>query len=204
MFNLRSKEPIQNNRGPKQEIKNPYKKKLDEYKLNDDGTYTGKFTQNINSKRNKKQARRETENIMKMIERGENAKAFAEGNKGSLFGSTKDIGKSGTTSSYSWSNDPGAEINKKEVLNALKKHGGVEVKDGIVTPTNTRKVSKTINAKQYEILEAAANQVQKRINEKNAAKTAQNDKNQKSLATIEARKQALLEAKKQKLTNKNK
>jgi hypothetical protein len=66
------------------------------------------------------------------------------------------------------------------------------------------KCLKQINAKQYEILEAAANQVQKRINEKNAAKTAQNDKNQKSLATIEARKQALLEAKKQKLTNKNK
>jgi hypothetical protein len=66
---------------------------------------------------------------------------------------------------------------------------------------STRTESKTINSKQYEMLEAAASQFQKRIDEKNAAKTAQNDKNQKSLATIEARKQALLEAKKQKLTN---
>ena len=81
MFNLRSKEPIQNNRGPKQEIKNPYKKKLDEYKLNDDGTYTGEFAQNINTKRNKKQARRETENIMELAARGENAIAYAEGDK---------------------------------------------------------------------------------------------------------------------------
>ena len=158
-------------------IVNPYKKKLEGYELNEDGTtYTGYFAQNINASRNTSQAKAETKNIMKMIVRGENAKAFAEGNKGSLFGSTKDIGRSGTTSSYSWSNNPSAKVNEKEVLNALKTHGGVEVNDGIVTPTNTRKVSKTINAKQYGVLEAAANQFQKRIDEKNAAKTAQNDK----------------------------
>ena len=193
-FKLRS----QNEPSPAKQknIVNPYKKKLEKYKSNEDGTYTGDFAQNINASRNTSQAKAETKNIMKMIERGENAKAFAEGNKGSLFGSTKSVGESGTTSSYSWSNNPSAEINEKEVLNALKKHGGVEVKDGTVTPTNTRKVSKTINAKQYKTLEATANQFQKRINEKTAAKTAQNDKNQKRLAIIEARKQ--------KLTNKNK
>jgi hypothetical protein len=201
-FKLRSQD--EPSPAKQEDIVNPYKKKLDEYKLNDDGTYTGYFAQNINASRNTSQAKAQTKNIMKMIERGENAKAFAEGNKGGLFGSTKHIGKSRTTSSYSWSNNPSAKVNEKEVLNALKTHGGVDVTDNIVTPTNTRKVSKTINAKQHKMLEAKANQFQKIIDEKTAARTARNDKNQKSLATIEARKQALLEAKKQKLTNKNK
>jgi hypothetical protein len=177
-FKLRSQDepsPVK-----QEDIVNPYKKKLDEYKLNDDGTtYTGDFAQNINASRNTSQAKAETKNIMKMIARGENAKSFAEGNKGSLFGSTKDIGKSGTTPSYSWSNNPSAKVNEKEVLNALKTHGGVEVTDNIVTPTNTRKVSKTINAKQHKMLEAKANQFQKRIDEKNAAKIALSAKKQK-------------------------
>ena len=185
-------------------IVNPYKKKLEKYKSNEDGTYTGEFAQNINPKRNKKQARRETENIMGMLGRGENATAYAEGNKGGLFSSTKSQGGSGTVSLYSWSNNPDAVVDKKEVKKALRKSGSVEVKDGIVTPKSTRTESHTINSKQYGMLEAAANQFQKRIDEKTSAKTAQNDKNQKRIATIEARKQALLEAKKQKLTDKNK
>jgi hypothetical protein len=177
-FKLRSQDepsPVK-----QEDIVNPYKKKLDEYKLNDDGTtYTGDFAQNINASRNTSQAKAETKNIMKMIARGENATAYAEGNKGGLFSSTKNQGGSGTASLYSWSNNPGAEINKKEVLNALKKHGGVEVKDGIVTPTNTRTESQTINSKQYGMLEAKANQFQKRIDEKNAAKIALSAKKQK-------------------------
>jgi hypothetical protein len=149
-FKLRSQD--EPSPAKQEDIVNPYKKKLDEYKLNDDGTYTGYFAQNINASRNTSQAKAQTKNIMKMIERGENAKAFAEGNKGGLFGSTKHIGKSRTTSSYSWSNNPSAKVNEKEVLNALKTHGGVDVTDNIVTPTNTRKVSKTINAEQYKLL----------------------------------------------------
>jgi hypothetical protein len=179
MFNLRSKEPIQNNRGPKQEIKNPYKKKLEKYKSNEDGTYTGEFAQNINPKRNKKQARRETENIMELAARGENAIAYAEGDKGGLFSSTKSQGGSGTASLYSWSNNPDAVVDKKEVKKALGKSGGIEVKDGIVTPKSTRTESQTINSKQYGMLEAKANQFQKRIDEKNAAKIALSAKKQK-------------------------
>ena len=53
------------------------------------------------------------------------------------------------------------------------------MKDGIVTPTNTRTESQTINSKQYGMLEAKANQFQKRIDEKNAAKIALSAKKQK-------------------------
>jgi hypothetical protein len=163
------------------------------FQKDDNGNYTRTYeVKNENVHRNRKEAKIVAADLYNRALSGENSTGYAGGKKGGYLSPTVDSGDAYDVST-GFSNNYNAP-SKREIFKTLNKRGGADIVDGVVTPKDTHTETKTINAKQYELLGKKVAWMENKLSASNLAR--ENKKKE-----LELKKQQLAEKKQAKLNS---